>query len=89
MAFQIICASYCYQVTYVCFSVCFDLNEFTFCYIWLVKNFLRTYHTFEAFISLNVSDMPVEVKMSEVEAHKGGEGGVWTVIHDKVVPLFT
>ena len=33
VAFQIICASYCYQVTYVCFSVCFDLNEFTFCYI--------------------------------------------------------
>ena len=69
----------------LCVSILMNLHSATY---WLVKNFLRTYHTFEAFISLNVSDMPVEVKMSEVEAHKGGEGGVWTVIHDKV-PLFT
>ena len=53
-----------------------------------MKNYSRTQCTFEALISLNVADMPVEVKMSEVEAHKGGEGGVWTVIHDKV-PLTT
>ena len=31
------------------------------------------------------SDMSVELRMAEVERHLGGEGGVWTVIHNKVV----
>ena len=28
--------------------------------------------------------MSVEVRMAEVEQHKDGQGGVWTVIHNKV-----
>ena len=28
-----------------------------------------------------------EVRMAEVEKHKDGQGGVWTVIHNKVLLL--
>ena len=28
-----------------------------------------------------------EVRMAEVEQHKDGQGGVWTVIHNKVLLL--
>ena len=31
--------------------------------------------------------MSLKVRMSEVEEHKDGKGGVWTVIHNKVLPL--
>ena len=34
-----------------------------------------------------ISNMTLEVSMAEVEQHKDGQGGVWTVIHNKVLAL--